>query len=108
MTVSTFPSPDTTLPCVSQWGRMERNDAVVMRRRGTAPLEVFLTEAPHPRDWAREGYRSREEYLFWSPLACLFDRSPRDRSTLLIVAGAAVFVLAVGLAAVLLLHSQLR
>lgn len=69
MSTSISPSPDVVLPCVSQWGRLERNDDVVMRRTDPAGLEVFL---PHTErdDWAAHGYRSREEYLFWSRKVC--------------------------------------
>jgi hypothetical protein len=49
---------------------MERNDGVVMRRSGSSPLEVFLADLPQPRDWVRDGYRSSEEYLFWSRKVC--------------------------------------
>ncbi|MEV5576807.1 hypothetical protein AB0L06_42865 [Spirillospora sp. NPDC052269] len=51
---------------------MERNDDVVMRRTGPSGLEVFLG-GPDPsrlHDWASDGYRSSEEYLFWSRKVC--------------------------------------
>jgi hypothetical protein len=41
-----------------------------MRRSGSSALEVFLTDPPQPRDWVRDGYRSSEEYLFWSRKVC--------------------------------------
>lgn len=70
MTVSTFRSPDRVLPFISQWGHLHRNDAVVVRRAETSALEVFLGEPPQPSDWIRDGYRSAEEYLFWSRKVC--------------------------------------
>ncbi|WP_063726067.1 hypothetical protein [Streptomyces monomycini] len=75
MSTSTFPSHDerlTSLPYVSQWGSLERNDEVVMRRAAPSGLDVFLrrTDPSHLHDWARDGYRSREEYLFWSRKVC--------------------------------------
>ncbi|MGH8968283.1 MAG: hypothetical protein ACRDXB_23560, partial [Actinomycetes bacterium] len=43
-----------------------------MRRTALSGLEVFLpsTEPPGLHDWASHGYRSREEYLFWSRNVC--------------------------------------
>ncbi|WP_157433077.1 hypothetical protein [Actinomadura rifamycini] len=51
---------------------MERNDDVVMRRTGFSGLEVFLggTAPSRLHDWASDGYRSSEEYLFWSRKVC--------------------------------------
>jgi hypothetical protein len=70
--VSPSPPDNGHLRCVSQWGRLERNDEVVVRRSAPAAPEVFLPngEPAHPRDWAADGYRSREEYLFWSRRVC--------------------------------------
>ncbi|KAA5838009.1 hypothetical protein F1721_00610 [Saccharopolyspora hirsuta] len=48
---------------------MERNDEVVVRRTDRAGLEVFLPRARR-HDWAADGYRSNEEYLFWSRKVC--------------------------------------
>ncbi|MDA2814756.1 hypothetical protein O4J56_29195 [Nocardiopsis sp. RSe5-2] len=72
MPTSTFPSRDRRLRCVSQWGTLERNDEVVMRRTDPARLEVFLggTDPSRLHDWASDGYRSSEEYLFWSRKVC--------------------------------------
>ncbi|MFD0903444.1 peptidase [Actinomadura sediminis] len=43
-----------------------------MRRTEPSGLEVFLggTDPSRPHDWASDGYRSREEYLFWSRKVC--------------------------------------
>ncbi|WP_084336736.1 hypothetical protein [Actinomadura oligospora] len=43
-----------------------------MRRTGPSGLEVFLGGADPSRrhDWASDGYRSSEEYLFWSRKVC--------------------------------------
>ncbi|MFB4314891.1 hypothetical protein [Actinomadura sp. 21ATH] len=43
-----------------------------MRRTGLSGLEVFLGGAVPSRlhDWASDGYRSSEEYLFWSRKVC--------------------------------------
>ncbi|QUH01884.1 hypothetical protein HUO13_14645 [Saccharopolyspora erythraea] len=51
---------------------MERNDEVVMRRTDRSGLEVFLprTDPSRLHDWASDGYRSSEEYLFWSRKVC--------------------------------------
>lgn len=72
MTTSTFPSHDPSLTCISQWGDLNRNDDVVMRHTDQAGLEVFLGGASHSQvhDWAADGYRSSEEYLFWSRKVC--------------------------------------
>ncbi|WP_310963890.1 hypothetical protein [Nocardioides terrisoli] len=60
------------LPCVSQWGSLERNNEVAMRRVEESGVVVSLvnTEPWHLIDWARYGYRSLEEYLFWSRKVC--------------------------------------
>jgi hypothetical protein len=60
------------LRCFSQWGPLERNDAILMRRTGSSGLEVFLppSDQPQPRDWVHDGYRSSEQYLFWSRRVC--------------------------------------
>lgn len=72
MSVSTFPSHDKSLPCISQWGPLERNDEVVMRRTASSGLEVFLPRADPSQlhDWASYGYHSSEEYLFWCRKVC--------------------------------------
>ncbi len=72
MSISTFPSHDGSLPYVSQWGSLDRNDEVVMRRAAPSGLDVFLrrTDPSHLHDWASDGYHSREEYLFWSRKVC--------------------------------------
>jgi hypothetical protein len=72
MSTSTFPSPDRTFPCISQWGRLEQNDDVVIRRINPSGLEVFLprTDPSQLHDWASDGYRSSEEYLFWCRKVC--------------------------------------
>lgn len=72
MPTSTFPSADHRLPCISQWGDLERNDDVVVRRTDTSRLEVFLagSDPSHLHDWAADGYRSSEEYMFWSRKVC--------------------------------------
>ncbi|RKT87378.1 hypothetical protein SAMN05421805_113161 [Saccharopolyspora antimicrobica] len=72
MSTSTFPSSDRRLRCISQWGCLERNDEVVVRRTDLSGLEVFLprTDPPRLHDWASDGYRSSEEYLFWSRKVC--------------------------------------
>ncbi len=61
-----------TLPYVSQWGSLDRNDEVVMRRAAASRLDVFLrrTDPSHLHDWASDGYHSAEEYLFWSRKVC--------------------------------------
>lgn len=43
-----------------------------MRRTDRSGLEVFLqpTDPTEHYDWAAEGYRSLEEYLFWSRKVC--------------------------------------
>jgi hypothetical protein len=43
-----------------------------MRRAGSSGVEVFLrrTDPPQLRDWVCDGYRSSEEYLFWSRKIC--------------------------------------
>ncbi|NGO67218.1 hypothetical protein [Streptomyces boncukensis] len=43
-----------------------------MRRADPSGLEVFLrhTDPSELHDWASDGYRSREEYLFWSRKVC--------------------------------------
>lgn len=43
-----------------------------MRRTLLSGLEVFLprTDPSRLHDWALDGYRSREEYLFWSRKVC--------------------------------------
>ncbi|MFD4252137.1 hypothetical protein [Amycolatopsis thermoflava] len=40
-----------------------------MRRTTPSGLEVFLPHTDRD-DWAAHGYRSREEYLFWSRKVC--------------------------------------
>ncbi|MCL7494784.1 hypothetical protein AB0K49_18180 [Streptomyces decoyicus] len=72
MSISTFPSHDGSLPYISQWGSLDRNDEVVMRRAAPARLDVFLrhTDPSHLHDWTADGYHSREEYLFWSRKVC--------------------------------------
>ncbi|WP_125520789.1 hypothetical protein [Streptomyces sp. WAC 06783] len=73
MSISTFPSHDgSLLPYVSQWGSLDRNDEVVMRRAAPSGLDVFLrhTDSSQLHDWASDGYHSREEYLFWSRKIC--------------------------------------
>ncbi len=72
MSTSTFPSPDRTLPCISQWGGLERNDEVVVRRNHLSEIEVLLADSDpsRPHDWASEGYHSLEDYLFWSRKVC--------------------------------------
>lgn len=72
MSTSTFRSREGCLHYVSQWGRMENNDEVVIRRTGQSGLEAFLRNADPdpPHDWACDGYRSSEEYLFWSRKVC--------------------------------------
>ncbi|GHI54747.1 hypothetical protein Srubr_45930 [Streptomyces rubradiris] len=72
MSISTFPSHDGCLPYVSQWGSVDRNDEVVIRRAAPSRLDVFLrrTDPPRPHDWASDGYHSYEEYLFWSRKVC--------------------------------------
>jgi hypothetical protein len=72
MSTSTSPSPDGRLRCISQWGRLERNDEVVVRRTDISGPEVFLggTDPSLLHDWAADGYRSSEEYLFWSRKVC--------------------------------------
>lgn len=56
----------------SQWGSIERNDDVVMRRTNSSRTEVLLrpTNLSLLHDWAADGYRSSEEYLFWSRKVC--------------------------------------
>ncbi|GAB3587052.1 C39 family peptidase [Amycolatopsis endophytica] len=56
----------------SQWGHMERNDEVVMRRTDSSGIEVFLrpSDSSVLHDWASDGYRSHEEFLFWSRKVC--------------------------------------
>jgi hypothetical protein len=53
---------------------LELNDEVVVRRTDPSQLEVFLrrTDLSQPHDWASDGYRSHEEYLFWSRKVCGF------------------------------------
>ncbi|WP_419992366.1 hypothetical protein [Streptomyces boninensis] len=72
MFTSASPSPNGNLPCISQWGRLEHNDDIVVRRTGQSGLEVFLprTDTSRMPDWALDGYRSSEEYLFWSRRIC--------------------------------------
>jgi len=72
MSTSTFPSSDRRLRCISQWGCLERNDEVVVRRTALSGLKVFLprTDPSRLHDWAADGYRSSEEYLFWSRKVC--------------------------------------
>ncbi|MEU8545065.1 hypothetical protein AB0C52_34550 [Streptomyces sp. NPDC048717] len=72
MSISTFPSPDGSLPYVSQWGSLGRNDEVVIRRAAPSRLDVFLgrTDPSQLHDWASDGYHSGEEYLFWSRKIC--------------------------------------
>ncbi|MFB7600157.1 hypothetical protein [Streptomyces sp. NPDC056160] len=72
MSISTFPSHDGRLPYVSQWGSLDRNDEVVIRRAAPSRLDVFLgrTDPSQLHDWASDGYQSREEYLFWSRKIC--------------------------------------
>ena len=43
-----------------------------MERAAPSGLDVFLrrTDPSHVRSWATDGYRSREEYLFWSRRVC--------------------------------------
>ncbi len=43
-----------------------------MRRTGLSGLEVFLprTDPSRLHDWASDGYRTHEEYLFWSRKVC--------------------------------------
>lgn len=43
-----------------------------MRRTGSSGVEVFLrpTDPPYQHDWVSGGYRSSEEYLFWSRKVC--------------------------------------
>lgn len=64
------PAGGGRLHCVSQWGDLERNDEVVMRRLEPSGLEVTLRGAEPPHDWASDGYRSLEEYLLWSRRVC--------------------------------------
>ncbi|MGI5341507.1 hypothetical protein ACQEVS_30950 [Streptomyces sp. CA-181903] len=72
MSISTFPSHDAILPYVSQWGSLDRNDEVVMRRAASSGLDVFLRSADPSQmhAWASDGYHSREDYLFWSRKVC--------------------------------------
>lgn len=72
MSISTFPSHDGSLPYVSQWGSLDLNDEVVMRRAAPAGLDVFLGrgDPSRPHAWVSDGYRSHEEYLFWSRRVC--------------------------------------
>jgi len=72
MSTSTFPSPDRTLPCISQWGDLGRNDDVVVRRNHLSEIEVYLADVTPSRlhHWASDGYGSLEEYLFWSRRVC--------------------------------------
>ncbi|MFF6850791.1 hypothetical protein [Streptomyces antimycoticus] len=72
MSISIFPSHDGSLPYVSQWGSLDRNDEVVMRRAAPSRLDVFLrrTDPSQLHDWASDGYHSCEEYLFWSRKVC--------------------------------------
>ena len=72
MRTSTFPSHDARLPCISQWGRLEQNDEVVIRRTDPSGLEVFLpsTDSSQLHDWSSDGYRSSEDYLFWCRKVC--------------------------------------
>lgn len=73
MHTSIAPSPNRSLHCVSQWGQIQRNDAVVMRRNNLhAGLEVFLPpdEPSLLNDWTSYGYRSSEEFQFWSRKVC--------------------------------------
>lgn len=67
-----FPSRERGLHCISQWGRLEHNDEVVIRRAEPSGLEVFLprTDPSQLHDWASDGYRSIGEYLFWSRKVC--------------------------------------
>jgi len=66
------PSRGDILRCFSQWGRPDRNDDVVIRRTEPAGLEVSLalTRPVRADDWAPDGYRSAEEYLYWSRKVC--------------------------------------
>ncbi|WKX68579.1 hypothetical protein [Streptomyces sp. XD-27] len=72
MSISTFPSHDRSLPYVSQWGSLDRNDEVVIQRAAPSGVDVFLrrTDPSQLHDWASDGYHSREEYLFWSRKIC--------------------------------------
>jgi len=72
MPTSTCRSRDEVLHCVSQWGHLQQNDEVVMRRTDPSGLEVFLrdTNPSDLPDWASQGYRSSDEYLFWSRKVC--------------------------------------
>lgn len=72
MSISIFPSREGSLPYVSQWGSLDRNDEVVMRRAAPSGLDVFLrrTDPSQLHDWASDGYHSHEEYLFWSRKVC--------------------------------------
>ena len=66
-------SDNGDLRCVSQWGRLDRNDDVVMRRTGRSGLEVRLKNVEGRQevsDWNSGGYRSHAEYLFWSRKVC--------------------------------------
>lgn len=65
-------SREEDLRCVSQWGPLEQNDEVVMRRTDPCGLEVFLpgTDPSDLPDWASHGYRSSDDYLFWSRKVC--------------------------------------
>lgn len=60
------------LPYFSQWGSIERNDDIIMRRTDLSQVEVVLrrTDLSQLHDWASDGYRSSEEYLFWSRKVC--------------------------------------
>lgn len=72
MTTSTSRSSDQTFPYISQWGSLERNDDVVVRRNHRSAVEAYLAEPDSPGlyEWASDGYRSLEEYLFWSRRVC--------------------------------------
>lgn len=72
MSTSTSPSREVTLPYISQWGDLTRNDDVVIRRTDPSGLEVFLphTDPSQLHDWTADGYRSSKDYLFWSRKVC--------------------------------------
>ncbi|GAB2724848.1 hypothetical protein [Nocardia thraciensis] len=59
------------LPYFSQWGGLHLNDEVIVRRTDQSRVEtLWRDDAPQPDGWRLDGYRSREEYLFWSRRAC--------------------------------------